>query len=89
MSIRTDHGREFENQAFREFCDANGIDQNFLTPRTPRQNGVVNRKYRVLIGMARTMLNEKVVLQVFWVDTKSTRCYISNRTILGKIPYEL
>nr|GEX83653.1 copia protein [Tanacetum cinerariifolium] len=38
--IRTDHGREFDNEVqFRAFCDANRITRNFLAPRTPQSNG--------------------------------------------------
>ncbi|GJX66835.1 retrovirus-related pol polyprotein from transposon TNT 1-94 [Tanacetum coccineum] len=47
ISIRTDHGREFDNEVqFGAFCDANGITHNFLAPRTPQSNGVVERKNR-------------------------------------------
>ncbi|GJV16382.1 retrovirus-related pol polyprotein from transposon TNT 1-94 [Tanacetum coccineum] len=36
------HGREFDNEVkFGAFCDANGITHNFLAPRTPQSNGVV------------------------------------------------
>ncbi|GJY34031.1 retrovirus-related pol polyprotein from transposon TNT 1-94 [Tanacetum coccineum] len=39
VSIRTDHGREFDNEVqFRAFCDANGITHNFSAPRTPQSN---------------------------------------------------
>ncbi|GJX00415.1 zf-CCHC domain-containing protein [Tanacetum coccineum] len=42
MSIRTDHGREFDNEVqFGAFCDANGITHNFSALRTPPSNGVV------------------------------------------------
>ncbi|GJX11382.1 retrovirus-related pol polyprotein from transposon TNT 1-94 [Tanacetum coccineum] len=42
ISIRTDHGREFDNEVqFGAFCDANGITHNFSAPRTPQSNGVV------------------------------------------------
>ncbi|GKA06109.1 retrovirus-related pol polyprotein from transposon TNT 1-94 [Tanacetum coccineum] len=35
VSIRTDHGREFDNEVhFGEFCNANGITHNFSAPRT-------------------------------------------------------
>ncbi|GJU57691.1 retrovirus-related pol polyprotein from transposon TNT 1-94 [Tanacetum coccineum] len=45
VSIRTDHGREFDNEVqFGEFCNANGITHNFSAPRTPQINGVVERK---------------------------------------------
>ncbi|GJR68303.1 retrovirus-related pol polyprotein from transposon TNT 1-94 [Tanacetum coccineum] len=49
VSIRTNHGREFDNEVqFREFCNANGITHNFSAPRTPQSNGVVERKNRTL-----------------------------------------
>ena len=59
VSIRTDHGREFDNEVqFGKFCDTNGISHNFYAPRTPQSNGVVERKNRSLQEMSRTMLNE-------------------------------
>ncbi|GJV28611.1 retrovirus-related pol polyprotein from transposon TNT 1-94 [Tanacetum coccineum] len=49
VSIRTDHGREFDNEVqFGEFCNANGITHNFFASRTPQSNGVVERKNRTL-----------------------------------------
>jgi len=57
VAIRSDHGREYENENFRVFCKNHGINYNFYTPRTPQQNGVVERKNRSLQEMARTMLN--------------------------------
>nr|GEW16137.1 retrovirus-related Pol polyprotein from transposon TNT 1-94 [Tanacetum cinerariifolium] len=60
VSIRTDHGKEFDNEVqFGEFCNTNGITHNFSTPRTPQSNGVVKRKNMTLQEMSRTMLNEK------------------------------
>ena len=46
ISIRSDHGKEFENKEFENFCLQNGFDHNFSAPRTPQQNGVVERKNR-------------------------------------------
>ncbi|GJT95718.1 retrovirus-related pol polyprotein from transposon TNT 1-94 [Tanacetum coccineum] len=40
VSIRTDHGREFDNEVqFGEFCNANGITHNLSAPCTPQSNG--------------------------------------------------
>ena len=47
-SIRSDHGGEFKNKDFESLCDENGIEHNFFAPRTPQQNGVVERKNRSL-----------------------------------------
>nr|GEX85111.1 retrovirus-related Pol polyprotein from transposon TNT 1-94 [Tanacetum cinerariifolium] len=53
VSIRTNHGKEFDNEVqFGEFCNANGITHNFLTPYTPQSNGVVERKNRTLQEMS-------------------------------------
>ncbi|GJX64321.1 retrovirus-related pol polyprotein from transposon TNT 1-94 [Tanacetum coccineum] len=60
VPIRTDHGREFDNEVqFGEFCNANEITHNFSALRTPQSNGVVERKNRTLQEMSRTMLNEQ------------------------------
>ncbi|GJT07347.1 retrovirus-related pol polyprotein from transposon TNT 1-94 [Tanacetum coccineum] len=94
VSIRTDHGRGFDNEVqFGEFCNANGITHNFSAPRTPQSNGVVERKNRTLQEMSRTMLNEQSLPQKFWCNAVDTSTYILNRilirAILGKTPYEL
>ena len=52
-SIRSDHGGEFQNYDFQEFCESNGYNYNFSTLRNPQQNGVVERKNRNLQEMAR------------------------------------
>nr|GEV51280.1 retrovirus-related Pol polyprotein from transposon TNT 1-94 [Tanacetum cinerariifolium] len=94
MSIRADHGREFDNEVqFGEFCNANGITHNFSAPPTPQSNGVVERKNRTLQEMSRTMLNEESLPQIFWRNAVDTSTYILNRilirAILGKTPYKL
>ncbi|GJW53153.1 retrovirus-related pol polyprotein from transposon TNT 1-94 [Tanacetum coccineum] len=94
VSIRTDHGREFDNEVqFGNYCELNGISHNFSAPRTPQSNGVVERKNRTLQEMSRTMLNEQSIPQKFWCNAVDTSTYIINRIsirhILGKTPYEL
>ena len=92
-SVRSDHGKEFENLGFDKFCNENGISHNFSAPRTPQQNGVVERKNRTLEEMARTMLCENNLPRYFWAEAINTSCYIINRAmvrpILKKTPYEL
>ncbi|GJZ38286.1 retrovirus-related pol polyprotein from transposon TNT 1-94 [Tanacetum coccineum] len=94
VSIRTDHGREFDNEVqFGEFYNANSITYNFSAQRTPQSIGVVERKNRTLQEMSRTMLNEQSLPQKFWCNAVDTSTYILNRilirAILGKTPYEL
>ncbi|GKB77997.1 retrovirus-related pol polyprotein from transposon TNT 1-94 [Tanacetum coccineum] len=52
VSIRTDHGRKFDNEVqFGEFCNTNGITHNFSAPCTPQSNGMVERKNKTLQEM--------------------------------------
>nr|GEY06815.1 retrovirus-related Pol polyprotein from transposon TNT 1-94 [Tanacetum cinerariifolium] len=79
MSIRTDHGREFDNEVqFREFCNANEITHNFLAPRTRQSNGVVERKNRTLQEMSRTMLNEQSKPTLDYFRVFRSKCFILN-----------
>jgi hypothetical protein len=57
-AIRSDNGTEFKNSSFDLFCAEKGIDHQFSSPYVPQQNGVVERKNRTLVEMARTMLDE-------------------------------
>jgi transposase InsO family protein len=89
-AIRSDNGTEFKNASFDEFCLEHGTDQHFSAPRVPQQNGVIERKNRTLVEMARTMLDEHMTPRRFWADAISTASYISHwiflRSILHLIP---
>ena len=36
VSIRNDHGSEFDNRHFENFCNENKIEYNFSATRTPQ-----------------------------------------------------
>jgi len=92
-SIKSDNGREFQNEKLDRFCSKLGIKHNFSAPINPQQNGVVERKNRSLEELARTMMNETGLPKYFWADAVSTACYVLNRVlirpILKKTQYEL
>nr|GEU92759.1 retrovirus-related Pol polyprotein from transposon TNT 1-94 [Tanacetum cinerariifolium] len=54
--IRTDNGTEFINQTLTEYYERLGIFNQKTVPRTPQQNGVVERRNRTFVEAARTML---------------------------------
>ncbi|KAK4849470.1 hypothetical protein QYF36_025170 [Acer negundo] len=80
--IRSDHEREFKNVSFGTYCDSVGISHEFSAPRIPQQNGVVERKNRVLQEMARVMLLSGNVLRNLWAEAVNTACYIENKVFL-------
>ena len=56
--IRNDNGKEFDNTNIEAYCDEVGIKHEVSAIYTPQQNGVLERKNRTLITLARTMLDE-------------------------------
>ena len=56
--IRSDNGKEYDNTNIEAYCDEVGIKHEVSATYTPQQNGVVERKNRTLITLARTMLDE-------------------------------
>jgi hypothetical protein len=93
MRIRSDHGREFENTRFEEYCHSYGIHQEFSSPITPLHNGFVERKNKVLQEMTPVMIHSKNLAQHFWGEAINTACHIINRVYLrletSKTPYEI
>ena len=65
VKIKSDHGKEFENARFELFCIKNGIKREFSAPKTPQQNGMIERKNRVIQEMARVMLLNKQIRKKF------------------------
>ncbi|GAU48712.1 hypothetical protein TSUD_281050 [Trifolium subterraneum] len=72
LRIRSDHGKEFQNSRFSEFCASEGIKHEFSSPITPQQNGVVERKNRTLQESARAMLHAKKLSYSFWAEAMNT-----------------
>jgi hypothetical protein len=91
--IRSDNGMEFNNSHIEGFLEEEGIKHEFSSPYTPQQNGVVERKNRTLLDMARTMLDEYKTPDRFWAEATNTACYSINwlylHRILKKTSYEL
>jgi len=77
----------------RFFCEKHGIIHEFSSPKTPQQNGVVERKNRTLQEMTRTMIHENNLAKHLWAEVVNTTCYVQNsiyiRPIMEKTTYEL
>ena len=84
LRIRSDRGGKFNSQSFITYCEEHEIKHELSCPRTPQQNGVVERKNRTLQEMVRTMINEYDLPQYLWAEAVNTSCYISNRVFFCK-----
>ncbi|GKE12136.1 putative ribonuclease H-like domain-containing protein, partial [Tanacetum coccineum] len=65
---RCDNGTEFKNNDMNQFCGMKGIKKEFCVARTPQQNGVAERKNKILIEVARTMLADSLLPTTFWPE---------------------
>ncbi|GJX53540.1 putative ribonuclease H-like domain-containing protein [Tanacetum coccineum] len=70
-----------------------GIKREYSIARTLQQNGVAERRNRILIEAARTMFADFKLPTTFWAEVVSTACYVQNRVLVvkphNKTPYEL
>ncbi|GKF16343.1 putative ribonuclease H-like domain-containing protein, partial [Tanacetum coccineum] len=69
-----DNGTEFKNKDMNPFCERKGIKREFSIARTPQQNGVSERKNRILIEAARTMLVDSKLPTTFWAEAVNLLC---------------
>ncbi|GJS39415.1 retrovirus-related pol polyprotein from transposon TNT 1-94 [Tanacetum coccineum] len=91
--VRTDNGTEFVNKNLTDYYESVGITHEKTVPRTPQQNGVVERRNRTLVEAARTMLIFSKAPLFLWAEAVATACYTQNRSLIhtlhNKTPYEL
>nr|GEU72327.1 copia protein [Tanacetum cinerariifolium] len=61
--------------------------------RTPKQNGVVERRNHTLVEAARTILSAAKVPLFFWAEAIATTCFTQNRSLViprhEKTPYHI
>jgi transposase InsO family protein len=82
--IRSDNETEFKISQIEGFVEEEGIKQEFSSPYTPQNNGVMERRNRTLTDIARTMLEEYKTSDRFWAEAIKIACYSINRSIFTK-----
>lgn len=90
--LRSDNGKEYTSDQFREFLAHAGIEHQKTLSYSPQQNRVSERKNRSAMEMARCLLFEKELPKRFWAEAVNTAIYLQNRlptkAVLGKTPFE-
>lgn len=80
MCLRTDRGGEFNSAEFNEFCKLSGMKRQLTTAYTPQQNGVAERKNRIVMNLVRSILSEKKVPKPFWPEAVKWTLHVLNRS---------
>nr|GEX40327.1 hypothetical protein [Tanacetum cinerariifolium] len=81
--IRSDNGTEFKNNDLTQFYGMKGIKREFSVPRTPQRNGITERKNRILIEAARTMLVDSLLPILFWAEAVNIACKFDGKVDEG------
>ncbi|GJT31669.1 retrovirus-related pol polyprotein from transposon TNT 1-94 [Tanacetum coccineum] len=92
-TIQTDKGTIFLNKTLHAYFTQEGIEHQTSTARTPEQNSVVERRNRILVEAARTMLSAAKVPLLLWIEAITTACFTQNRSLViprhEKTPYHI
>ena len=92
-TFRTDRGGEFTSTKFNTFCEESGVHRHLTVPYTPQQNGVVERRNRTLLEMARSILKHGNMPNYMWGEGIRHATYLINRVVTRSLdaqtPYEV
>ncbi|KAL2232264.1 UNVERIFIED_CONTAM: Retrovirus-related Pol polyprotein from transposon RE1 [Sesamum indicum] len=92
-TIRTDNGSEFLSSRCLHFFQNAGVCHQRSCTYTPQQNGVVERKHRHLLQVARALMFQSHLPSRFWGDSILTATHIINKlptpTLNWKSPFEI
>ncbi|GAA0153042.1 transmembrane signal receptor [Lithospermum erythrorhizon] len=90
--LRTDRGGEYLFNDFIDYCKQQGIKRQLTTTFTPQQNGVAERRNRIIMNMVRSLLSAKQMPKYLWSEAVVWSTYVLNRcptiTVKGKTPHE-
>ena len=85
-ALRSNRGGEYISNEFVSFLKEHGILSQFSAPRTPQQNGVVERRNRTLLDMVRSMTSLSTLPVSFWGYALETTAYILNMVPSNSVP---
>ncbi|GJT64928.1 zinc finger, CCHC-type containing protein [Tanacetum coccineum] len=74
--LRSDRGGEYFSAEFSSYCESQGLIHQRTTPYTPQQNGVAERKNRVLQDMINAMLVSENLPNNLWGEALLIACHV-------------
>ena len=77
--LRSDNGKEFVNKEMTEFFKGRGLVHQTTCPYTPEQNGVAERKNRIILEVTRALFFDSNVPKFLWPKAVATAVYLINR----------
>ena len=78
-ALQSDNGGEYIPNEFKDFRRKEEIRRELIVPHNPQQNGVTERKNKMIMGVARAMLHDQGLPMHLWVEACNTAVYVKNR----------
>ena len=79
QELHSDNGSEFVNEKTRLLFLKERIIHETSAPRTPQQNGRIEREMGSITNVARTLLRASALPDSLWDEAVLTACYLRNR----------
>ena len=94
LKLRTDNAAEFGSELFSTYNKNAGIQQEFSSPYTPQQLGLVESLWKPLAAFVRMMIKSAHLPEALWAELMHTKLHIRNRVPMmsnpeHKSPYAL
>ncbi|KAG6772135.1 hypothetical protein POTOM_023531 [Populus tomentosa] len=83
--IRSDNGGEYRGP-FEKYCREHGIKLEKTIPKTPQQNGVVERMNKTIVEKIRCLLSHTKLPKSFWGEAMKTAVVMIN--LSPSIPFD-
>jgi hypothetical protein len=77
--LRTDNAAEFTSEAFTNYLWRSGTSQEFASPYTPQQMGLVESVWRPLADFVRIALHDTKLPASLWAEFMHAQTHIRNR----------
>jgi hypothetical protein len=89
-AFRHDRGTEYLNSSFQDYLKKHGIEDQSTAGYSPESNGVAEARFRILNGMATTMMAHANLNKCFYSYAFRLAATLYNRlpNVHGKSPYE-
>ncbi|CAI7863044.1 unnamed protein product, partial [Closterium sp. NIES-54] len=66
LRLHSDRGGEFSSARLGAFCRAQSIRQTFMLPASPQQNGIAERRFGMVMDVARTSMIHAAAPHFLW-----------------------
>jgi hypothetical protein len=77
-ALRSNNGGEYISNEFKDFCSRQGIRRELIAPHNRQQNGVTERKNKMIVGATRAMLHDQGLPLHLWAEACNIAVYVQN-----------